>query len=482
MTIKTLLIANRGEIAIRIARAAAEMGIRSIGVYSEDDSRSLHVRRVDKSVALSGSGAAPYLDIGQMIAVAREESCDAVHPGYGFLSENAAFGRACADSGLIFVGPRPELLELFGDKVAARALADRCGVPIPKGTAGPTSLDQARDFLATLGPGGAIMIKAVAGGGGRGMRMAFSVGELEKGYDRCRSEAKSAFGRDDVYVEQIVPDARHIEVQVVGDHEGNIVHLGERECSIQRRYQKLMEIAPSPTLSQSARDALTSAALAIAREAQYAGLGTFEFLAPSGREDRGGRDPRSNRNPLCESRRSERLRHPAPDQHGDHARRRLYSSVHRGDQGLRAAIGAWCARRWLWLRRLHTQSEIRLAPGETDRPFTDSRLPRRHSAGPARAQRIPYRGIGHQYRLPEGGAGPSRRGVESCQHPVSRRPCGCVRRGGGGQTGGNDFRSNRGFGRVDGAVASLSRGCDRRAGADDRRRGRDRCGGWGGGA
>ncbi len=286
MTIKTLLIANRGEIAIRIARAAAEMGIRSIGVYSEDDSRSLHVRRVDKSVALSGSGAAPYLDIGQMIAVAREESCDAVHPGYGFLSENAEFGRACADSGLIFVGPRPELLELFGDKVAARALADRCGVPIPKGTGGPTSLDQARDFLATLGPGGAIMIKAVAGGGGRGMRMAFSIAELEKAYDRCRSEAKSAFGRDDVYVEEIVPDARHIEVQVVGDHDGNIVHLGERECSIQRRHQKLMEIAPSPTLSSSARDALTSAALAIAREARYAGLGTFEFLAPSGREER----------------------------------------------------------------------------------------------------------------------------------------------------------------------------------------------------
>ncbi|MFZ0209907.1 MAG: carboxyl transferase domain-containing protein [Roseiarcus sp.] len=286
MTIKTLLIANRGEIAIRIARAAAEMGIRSIGVYSEDDSRSLHVRRVDKSVALSGSGAAPYLDIGQMIAVAREESCDAVHPGYGFLSENAAFGRACADSGLIFVGPRPELLELFGDKVAARALADRCGVPIPKGTGGPASLDQARDFLATLGPGGAIMIKAVAGGGGRGMRMAFSIAELEKAYDRCRSEAKSAFGRDDVYVEEIVPDARHIEVQVVGDHDGNIVHLGERECSIQRRHQKLMEIAPSPTLSSSARDALTSAALAIAREARYAGLGTFEFLAPSGREER----------------------------------------------------------------------------------------------------------------------------------------------------------------------------------------------------
>jgi acetyl/propionyl-CoA carboxylase alpha subunit len=213
------------------------MGIRSIGVYSEDDSRSLHVRRVDKSMALSGSGAAPYLDISQMITVARDESCDAVHPGYGFLSENAEFGRACADSGLIFVGPRPELLVLFGDKVAARALADRCGVPIPKGTGGPTSLDQARDFLATLGPAGAIMIKAVAGGGGRGMRMAFSIAELEKVYDRCRSEAKSAFGRDDVYVEEIVPDARHIEVQVVGDNDGNLVHLGERECSIQRRHQ-----------------------------------------------------------------------------------------------------------------------------------------------------------------------------------------------------------------------------------------------------
>ncbi len=280
MTIKALLIANRGEIAIRIARAASELGIRTVAIFSEDDARSLHVGRADRAAPLKGSGAKAYLDIAQIVAAARAEGCDAVHPGYGFLSENATFGRACLDAGLIFVGPDPAVLELFGDKVAARRLAERCRVAVSRGTQGPTTLDQARAFLAGLGPDGAVMVKAVAGGGGRGMRMAASLTELDKVYERCISEAKAAFGRGEVYVEELVPNARHIEVQVIGDSGGAIVDLGERECSVQRRHQKIMEIAPSPTLSMDARRAIADGAVKMAREAGCVGLATFEFLVP----------------------------------------------------------------------------------------------------------------------------------------------------------------------------------------------------------
>ena len=278
MTITSLLVANRGEIAIRIIRAAAELGIRTVAVYSEDDARSLHTRRADSAVALRGSGAAPYLDIEQIVAAAREAGCDAVHPGYGFLSENAAFARRCLDYGLTFVGPTPETLDLFGDKGQARALASRLGVPVLPGTSGPTSLEAAHAFLESLGSGGAVMVKAVSGGGGRGMRLVERPEDLESAYKRCQSEAKSAFGNGDVYLEQLIPRARHIEIQVIGDGAGNVSHLWERECSIQRRNQKIVEIAPSPTLPSAIRDQLTDAALRLAREVNYRSLGTFEFL------------------------------------------------------------------------------------------------------------------------------------------------------------------------------------------------------------
>jgi len=273
-----LLIANRGEIAIRIARAAAECGLRTVAIFSEDDARSLHVRRADEARPLRGSGPSAYLDIAQVIAVAREAGCDAVHPGYGFLSENAGFARACAEAGLVFVGPPPAVLELFGDKTAARALARGCGVPVPAGTSGPTGLAEAQDFLASLGPGGAVMVKAVAGGGGRGMRVAASATELAEVWERCRAEARTAFGRDDLYVEELIRDARHIEVQVAGDGSGHVMHLGERECTIQRRHQKLVEVAPSPSLTDALRARIAEAALRMAERVRYAGLGTFEFL------------------------------------------------------------------------------------------------------------------------------------------------------------------------------------------------------------
>ena len=278
MNLTSLLIANRGEIAIRIARAAAELGLRTVAIFSEDDAQSLHTQKMDDALPLQGRGAAAYLDIEQILALAAQAGCNAIHPGYGFLSENAEFARRCTESGMTFVGPQAETLALFGDKGQARSLAERCDVPILPGTAGPTSVDEAKAFLASLGAGGAVMIKALAGGGGRGMRAVSAVDELEAAYARCQSEATSAFGNGDVYIEQLIPQARHIEVQVIGDGSGAVSQLGERECSIQRRNQKLVEIAPSPGLLPELRERLSSAAVRLAQETHYASLGTFEFL------------------------------------------------------------------------------------------------------------------------------------------------------------------------------------------------------------
>ncbi|HMD04394.1 MAG TPA: biotin carboxylase N-terminal domain-containing protein, partial [Candidatus Binatus sp.] len=287
----SLLIANRGEIAVRIIRAAAEMGIRTVAIFPDDDAASLHTRKADEARRLNGAGAAAYLDGEQIIALTRDAGCDAIHPGYGFLSENAAFARRCASAGITFVGPRAEMLELFGDKVQARALAERCGIPILRGTSGATSLDEARRFFSSLGEDASIMIKAVAGGGGRGMRAVSRADEIEEAYKRCQSEARASFGNSDVYVEQLMPRARHIEVQIIGDGSGDVSHLWERECSIQRRNQKIVEIAPSPGLAPAMRDRLTAAAVRMAKEVRYNNLGTFEFLVnadASARTDEAG--------------------------------------------------------------------------------------------------------------------------------------------------------------------------------------------------
>ncbi|MFL5658098.1 MAG: carboxyl transferase domain-containing protein [Ktedonobacteraceae bacterium] len=278
MHIQTLLIANRGEVAVRIARAAAELGIRTVAVFSEDDVESLHIRMVDEACPLRGKGAAAYLDVEQLLAVAHTKNCDAVHPGYGFLSENAHFARRCTEEGLTFVGPQADILELFGNKVNARVLAGRQGVPVIPGTSRPTSLEEARAFLDSLGTGGALMIKALAGGGGRGMRVVSRPEELADAYARCQSEARAAFGQDGVYVERLIRRARHVEVQVVGDGLGGVTHLWERECTLQRRHQKLVEVAPSPGLPEKLREHMTMAALQLGRAVHYASLGTFEFL------------------------------------------------------------------------------------------------------------------------------------------------------------------------------------------------------------
>ena len=273
-----LLVGNRGEIAVRILRAAGELGIGTVAIYSEDDKDALHTRQADQSRALRGSGAAAYLDGEQIIAVAKDAGCDAIHPGYGFLSENAAFARCCAEAGIAFIGPRFEILELFGDKVRARETAADAGVPVLAGTRGPTSLGQARQFFRSLGAGGAMMIKAIAGGGGRGVRAVEDLHQLDDAYARCQSEAKAAFGNGDVYVEQLVSTARHIEVQIAGDGSGAVSHLWERDCSIQRRHQKLIEIAPAPGLPAMLRERITAAAIQLARTVRFDNIGTFEFL------------------------------------------------------------------------------------------------------------------------------------------------------------------------------------------------------------
>ncbi len=285
MKISKILIANRGEISIRIARAAADLGIDCVAVYSADDARSLHVLAAGESSALPGRGVADYLDIEQIISLAKSSGCDAVHPGYGFLSESGLFARRCAEQDIVFIGPRPDILDLFGNKAEARSLAARCKVPLLPGTAGATSLEEAQTFFKSLGPGAAVMIKAVMGGGGRGIRAVTDLAELGEAFARCQSEAAAAFGKADVYVEQMLKKTRHIEVQVVGDGK-NVIHLGERECTLQRRNQKLIEVAPCPTLSEKLRDSITAAALRLAKETRYLSLGTFEFLV----EDTTGKD------------------------------------------------------------------------------------------------------------------------------------------------------------------------------------------------
>jgi len=271
-----VLVANRGEIALRTVRALHDLGIASVAVYADDDAASPHVHAASAAVALGATGPAAYLDGARLIAIAKAQGCDAVHPGYGFLSERADFARACAEAGLRFIGPTPAQLALFGDKAQARALAQQQGVPLMPGTQAAVSLEEAQAFFAQHAHAG-IVIKAIGGGGGRGMRAVASADDLPAAYARCRSEAQAAFGVDGVYVERLMGNARHIEVQVLGDGR-EVIALGERECTLQRRFQKVVEIAPSPSLPGALRERITTAALSMARAVAYEGLGTFEFL------------------------------------------------------------------------------------------------------------------------------------------------------------------------------------------------------------
>jgi acetyl/propionyl-CoA carboxylase alpha subunit/acetyl-CoA carboxylase carboxyltransferase component len=280
---KRVLIANRGEIAIRIARAASALGIESVGVYAPTDALSLHTRVTTKAVALgadaalAGDPVRAYLDIDALIEAAKSAGCDCVHPGYGFLSENAAFARRCLGDGLAFVGPRPETLDLFGDKTRARELARSLAIPIIAGSPGLLSTSEAAVDAAEV-VGWPVMLKAAAGGGGRGMRVVAQPDEMEAAFARCRGEAQTAFGDGALFIEKLIVRPRHIEVQILGDCNGDIVHLHERDCSIQIRHQKLVEIAPAPGLDGGQRGQIVEDAVRLARAAGYLNAGTVEFL------------------------------------------------------------------------------------------------------------------------------------------------------------------------------------------------------------
>jgi acetyl-CoA carboxylase biotin carboxylase subunit len=275
---KKILIANRGEIALRIIRAARELGIETVAVYSEADRESLHVRFADDDVCLGPAPARDsYLKIPRLIAAAEITGADAIHPGYGFLAENAEFAEICAASGIAFIGPTPHQIRMMGDKATARKTMAECGVPIVPGTPGPIeNVDEALEFAVTAGfP---VIIKAAAGGGGKGMRVARDAGDFAHAFQVARSEALSAFGNGDVYVEKYLERSRHIEFQILGDTHGNVIHLGERDCSIQRRHQKLIEEAPSPALTPALREAMGEAAVRGAKAINYVGAGTVEML------------------------------------------------------------------------------------------------------------------------------------------------------------------------------------------------------------
>ena len=276
-----LLVANRAEIAVRIIRAAHELGIECVAVFAHDEADALHIRLAEEAYELPDSGPAAYLDIDDMVAAGRTHGCTAVHPGYGFLSENADFARAAAGGGMQFVGPDATTLDLFGDKARARGAAVAAGVPVLAGSDGAVTLAEAEAFLREREVGQQMIIKAVSGGGGRGMRVVADVADLADAFERCQSEALAAFGSQEVYVEQYLPGPRHIEVQVVGDGT-DVIDLGERDCSVQRRHQKILEYAPAPELDDVLRSEILAASRSLASSAHYRSLGTFEFLVDSG--------------------------------------------------------------------------------------------------------------------------------------------------------------------------------------------------------
>ena len=276
---KKVLVANRGEIAIRVFRACAELGIATVGIYAAEDEYSVHRFKADEAY-LIGEGKKPieaYLDIEGIIQVAKEAGADAIHPGYGFLSENLQFAKRCQEEGLTFIGPKLEHLDIFGDKIKAKEAAVKAGIQSIPGSDGPVdSVDEVLDFAKDYGY--PIMIKAALGGGGRGMRVAFDDAQALEGYNRAKSEAKAAFGSDEVYVEKYIADPKHIEVQILGDMHGNVVHLFERDCSVQRRHQKVVEVAPCVSLSTELREKICGAAVQLMKHIGYVNAGTVEFL------------------------------------------------------------------------------------------------------------------------------------------------------------------------------------------------------------
>jgi acetyl-CoA carboxylase, biotin carboxylase subunit len=282
--IKKLLIANRGEIALRIIRAARELGIKTVAVYSEADRASLHVRFADEAVCIGpAAGKLSYLNIPSIIAAAEVTNADAIHPGYGFLAENATFAEICQESNLTFVGPSPDAITRMGNKSIAKETMAAAGVPVVPGSEGIVeSVTEAKRIAEQVGY--PVMLKAVAGGGGKGMRYVEEASELERAYSTARGEAEAAFGNGDIYIEKFIEEPRHVEIQVFADTHGNVIHLNERECSIQRRHQKLIEESPSPIMTADLRERMGTASIKGASAVDYVGAGTIEFLVDKHRE------------------------------------------------------------------------------------------------------------------------------------------------------------------------------------------------------
>lgn len=275
---KKILIANRGEIALRVIRTCREMGIKTVAVYSTADKDSLHVKFADEAVCIGKpQGADSYLNIPRIIAAAEITNADAIHPGYGFLAENASFSQICADSGIKFIGPTPQMINSMGDKITAKETMIKAGVPVVQGSGGLLrDLDEAKSVAKEIGY--PIMLKATAGGGGKGMRVVHSEDELEKAFTSAKAEAGAAFKNDGMYMEKFVEEPRHIEIQVAGDQFGTVCHLSERDCSIQRRHQKLVEESPSPFMTPELREKMGEAAKKAAAAINYESVGTIEFL------------------------------------------------------------------------------------------------------------------------------------------------------------------------------------------------------------
>jgi acetyl-CoA carboxylase biotin carboxylase subunit len=275
---KKILIANRGEIALRVIRTCKEMGIKTVAVYSTADAESLHVRFADEAVCVGpGPSSESYLNIPNIIAAAEITNADAIHPGYGFLSENAKFSKICGENGIKFIGASPEMIEGMGDKAAAKETMKKAGVPTIPGSDGLID-DFAHCKVLAKEIGYPVMLKATAGGGGRGMRLVWKASELENAWDSARQESAAAFGNDGMYMEKFIEDPRHIEIQIIGDSTGKACHLSERDCSIQRRHQKLVEETPSPFMTDELREAMGKAAVQAAESVKYEGAGTVEFL------------------------------------------------------------------------------------------------------------------------------------------------------------------------------------------------------------
>ncbi len=279
-----ILIANRGEIALRVIRTCKEMGIKTVAVYSTADRDSLHVRFADEAVCIGpAQSSESYLDIARIIAAAEITNADAIHPGYGFLSENASFSKVCDENGIKFIGASPEMIEGMGDKASAKATMIKAGVPCIPGSDGLLKdLDDAKETAKkVVYP---IMLKATAGGGGKGMRVVWSEDEIEEAWNSARQESKAAFGNDGMYMEKFIEEPRHIEIQIAGDRHGNACHMSERDCSIQRRHQKLVEETPSPFMTTRLRAKMGKAAVKAAKAVKYEGVGTVEFLVDKNRD------------------------------------------------------------------------------------------------------------------------------------------------------------------------------------------------------